>query len=132
MKRFVALVLLVVMVMTVAIASGSSRKDVSDSMIEYTKDIIKDVLDMYNKNGTLDDGDLEFGYDYFLMYITAKRTSVLETFYPVAYSLSTKMDAYTNIEKVVTEYWSKMLDGEIEREKFEKLLMGLIEAQLKE
>ena len=132
MKRVIAAILLIVMIMATATANGSSRKDVSDSMIDYTKDVMKDVLDIYKKNGTLDDGNLELGFSYFMMFLSAKRISSLEIFYPAAYSLITKADAWANTESVVSGYWKKLLDGEIEREKFEKLLMGLIESHLAE
>ena len=132
MRRIIAIVLFVVMIMTTAAASGSTRKDVSDSMIVYTKDVMNDVLDIYKKNGTLDDGNLELGFSYFMMYLAAKRTSSLEIFYPSAYFQTVKADSWANTESVISGYWIKLLDGEIEREKFEMLLMGLIESQLTE
>ena len=101
-------------------------------MIDYTKDVMKDVLDIYKKNGTLDDGNLELGFSYFMMYLAAKRTSSLEMFYPAAYFQTVNADAWANTESVISGYWIKLLDGEIEREKFEMLLMGLIESKLKE
>ena len=132
MRKIVSIILLIIMIMFAVTANASSRKDVSDSMIEYTKDVMKDVLDIYKKNGTLDDGNLELGFSYFMMYLAAKRTSSLEIFYPSAYFQTVKADSWANTESVISGYWIKLLDGEIEREKFEMLLMGLIESKLKE
>lgn len=130
MKRIVAVVILVVMVLNVAVVCAENRKETADSLIVLAKDVMQETLEMYKKDGALNDGNLELALNYFMLYVAANRMSACEDVYPESALLSIKHDTWAETEYTVILCWKRMMDGELERKKFETLLMGFIEMHL--
>lgn len=130
MKRIVAVVMLVVMVMTAACAVAEDRKETVETLMVFTKGVMQDTLDMFNKDGTLNDGNLELAFNYFMLYLAAKRINACEDVYPKSALLSIKRDTWAETENIVISCWKRMMSGEIERRKFEILLMEFIDMHL--
>ena len=134
MRRLIAVLLVIVMAVTVSgIASADQgRKELADSMVEIAKEIMRLELEQYKKAGKLDDGNLEFAYCYFKLYVDEMRIGSIEVAYPAAFYLNMGADPYANMEEVFDGEWLKYVEGTGDRSKFEKNLMTFIEIILKD
>lgn len=134
MKRVLVVLVVAVLASTMVVGAfaDSDRKQLADSMMELTKQILSELAEKYDKDGKLSDGDLELAFGYYKLYLSLKRVSDIESLHPIATYLNLGMDANANIEDAINEFWLKALEDKGNRENFEELLFMMIKMELGE
>ena len=133
MKRVVAVLMVCVMmvVMIVPVASGNAdRKDTADVMTNYAVTYLEIYLDFYKEHGTFTDYDLEMAYSYYMLYLATKRMSDMETADNVAFFVNLGGDSYMNTTDAIDSFRLNYLKEKTDRDKYEKLLMMMVESSL--
>lgn len=133
MKRMVAVILAMVMSLTVvAGACAASREEAAESIIDFCRSMLSQIKELYDRDGTLSDGDTELAYSYYHMYGAAKRVRSIERLYPSPAVYAFKMDPGIELENLIDGEWLKFLKGEVTKEKFLDVLMTMVDSVLKE
>ena len=131
MKRMVAVVMvLVLMVCATGLATGESSGSLSEQITELAMMVVNEALVKYKTSGTLSDEDLEWAYAYYKMALAGQRITDMEKTSGECF-LILKADVYMNTEDAIDEFRKAYMDsGSAEdREKYEKLLMIMVEAE---
>lgn len=133
MKRVVAVLLVVAMVVAVGAAAMADEEVAKfmDKMIDVAKMRIQQVKAEYDKNGELTDSQIEMMYGYYKLLFAAEMTGTTERYFPLSTVITLGNDANTEIEHVIDEKWLSLLKGEQDKGDFAKLLAGIADIYAK-
>lgn len=128
MKRVVAVLLVVVMVIGIGAAAADEKLSKYFEEVQGLANMrLKQVKSEYEKKGTLTDAQIEMAYAYLKMKFAAEMVSTVERFYPLSSYFGMGNDANTSMESIMDSMWLEVVKGEGDKDDFVKKLMAILE-----